>query len=47
MGYDTKQLQGYRLIGVGLQYLLIHALGLGQATRVVVLHGKVQRLLDG
>lgn len=36
MGNDTKQMQGDRLFGVGLQYLLIDTLGLGQATRGVV-----------
>ena len=36
MGEGTKQMQGDRLFGVGLQYLLIHALGLIQATRRVV-----------
>jgi hypothetical protein len=36
MGDDTEQMQGDRLIGVGLQYLLIDAFGLGQATRGVV-----------
>ena len=41
MGGHTKQMQGNRLIGVGLQYLLINVLGLRQATRSVVLHGEV------
>ena len=43
----TKQIQGDRLIGVGLQYLLIDALSLRQATRSVVLHSEVQGVLDG
>ncbi len=46
MGDQTKQMQGDGLIGVGLQYLLIGDLGLGQATRRVLLQGKVQDLLD-
>ena len=29
MGDHTKQMQGDRLIGVGLQYLLVDALGFG------------------
>jgi len=37
--------QGNRLIGVGLQYLLIDIFSLRQATRVVVLDGKVDGLL--
>ena len=28
-GNHTKQMQGDRLVGVGLQYLLVDALGLG------------------
>jgi hypothetical protein len=36
MGNSTKQIQGDRLFGVGLQYLLVHVLGLIQATRRVV-----------
>lgn len=47
MGNDTKQMQGNRLIGVGLQDLLIEALGLGQAARRVMLFGEIDSLLDG
>ncbi len=49
MGNHAKQMQGVRLIGVGLQYLLINALGLGQATRSLVLHREFYGLgvLDG
>ncbi len=41
MGNHSKQMQGDRLIRVGLQYLLIDVFSLRQATRVVVLHGEV------
>ncbi len=41
VGDHTKQMQGDRLTGVGLQYLLINALSLRQATRSVMLHGEV------
>ncbi len=47
MGNNTKQMQGDRLIGVGLYYLLIDAFSLRQATRSVVLHGEVYGFLDG
>ena len=46
MGDHTKMMQGDRLIGVGLQYLLIKALGLRQAICRVVLHSKFYGLLD-
>ena len=46
MGDHPKQVQGDRLIGVGLQYPLINTLGLGQATCSVVLNGEVQGFLD-
>jgi len=41
MGNHTKQMQGDRLIGVDLQYLLIDAFSLRQTTRSVMLHGEV------
>ena len=41
MGDHTKMMQGDRLIGVDLQYLLINSLSLRKATRNIVLHGKV------
>ncbi len=47
MGDHPKQMQGDRLTGVGLQYLLINAFSLRQATRSVVLQGEVYALLDG
>ena len=47
MGDNTKQMQGDGLIGVGLQYPLIAALSLRQATRNVVLHSEVEALLYG
>ncbi len=46
MGDHTEKMQRERLIGVGLQYLLINALGLRQATLIVMPQGKVQGLLD-
>ena len=46
MGNHTKQMQGDRLIGVGLQYLLIKGLSLRQPARSVVLHGEGQNFLD-
>ena len=46
MGDHTKQMQGVRLIGVGLQYLLIDGLGLFQAALSVMPQGEVQGLLD-
>ena len=47
MGDHAKHMQGDRLTGVGLQYLLITALSLGQATRIVMLQSEVEGLLDG
>ena len=47
MGGHTKQMQGDRLTGDGLQYLLINTLGLKQAARSVVLHCEIYGLLDG
>ena len=47
MGDDTKQMQGHRLIGIGLQYLLVNAFGLRQSTRIVMLHSAIYSLLDG
>ncbi len=47
MGDHTKLMQGDRLIGVGLQYLLIDAFSLRQATRSVVLQSEVYGFLDG
>ena len=47
MGNHAKQMQGARLIGVALQYLLIDALGLAQATRGVVPQCEVHGFLDG
>ena len=47
VGNYTKQMQGDRLIGVALQYLLIDILSLRQAACSVMLNGEVQGLLDG
>ena len=47
MGNHTKQMQGYRLTGVDLQNFLVNAFSLGQLTRIVVLYGEIQGLLDG
>ena len=47
MGGHTKQMQGDRVIGVGLQYLSINVLSVRQATRIVVLHGEIYGLLYG
>ena len=47
MGNHAKQMQGIRLIGLGLQDLPVETLGLGKMTGTVVLHSKVQGLLDG
>ena len=41
MGDHTKQMQGDRLTGIGLQYLLVDALSFRQATRGVVLQSEV------
>ena len=43
----TQQMQSDGLIGITLQYLLIHAFRLRQATSFVMLYGKVYGLLDG
>ena len=40
-GDQSKQMQGDRLTGIGLQYLLYNALSLGKAPRSVVLHGEI------
>jgi hypothetical protein len=40
-------MQGSGVIGLALQYLLVNVFSLRQATRVVVLDGKVYGLLDG
>ena len=42
----SENMQGNRLIGVALQYLLIEAFRLRQAALVVMLYGEVYRLLD-
>ena len=46
MGNHTKQMQRVRVIGIGLQDLLINILSLGQVTCRVVLNSKVQGLLE-
>ena len=45
MGDHTKQKQGGRMIGVGLQYLLTDVFSLGQVTCGEVLHGEVYGVL--
>ena len=46
MGNHTEQMQGDGLVGITLQYLLVNIFSLRQATRVVVLDGEVDGLLD-
>ena len=45
-GDHTKKMQGDRLVGVCLQYLLINPLSLRQAARSVMLHAQIYGLLD-
>ena len=46
MGDDTEQMQGDGLVGIDLQYLLIHALCLRQTTCRVMSDGNVESLLE-
>ena len=46
MGDYAQIVQGNRLAGVGLQYLLIEALGLQQTTSGMMLPSEVYGLLD-
>ena len=47
MGDQAEQLQGDGLIGLGLQYLFVEALRLGQPARRMVLKSLIYSLLEG